>query len=125
MLNTIYKIIAKLIAQCLRLLLPYLIHPHQIGFVPRRQILENVSITNLVIDWALHHNYPTFLLLLHFEKAFDQVDFDYIWAMLTTLGLGGKFLQLVKGLILRAHVKIHMNGRFSTEVKIEHGVCQG
>lgn len=52
MLNTAYKIIAKLLAQRLRSLLPSLVHTCQTGYVPNRQILENISITCLVIDWS-------------------------------------------------------------------------
>lgn len=125
MLNTIYKIIAKLLAMRLSLLLPLLVHERQTGFVPGCQILENISITCLGIDWIIHNKSQMLLLLLDFEKAFNWVDFTYIWATLTALGLGGKFLQLVKGLLLGAHVKIHMNGGFSTIVNIERGVRQG
>lgn len=125
MLNTIYKIIAKLLALHLRILLPQLVHERQTGFVPGRQIFENISITCLAIDWIIHNKTEAVLLFLDFEKAFDRVDFSYIWATLSSLGLGGKFLQLVQGLILGAHVKIYMNGRFSSIINIERGVRQG
>lgn len=62
---------------------------------------------------------------MDFEKAFNGVDVDYIWATLTTLGLGGKFLQLVKSLLLQAHLKIFMNGHLSSTINIEWGVRQG
>lgn len=95
MLNTIYKIIAKLLALRLRSLLPYLVHERQTGFVPGCQILENISITSLSIDWIIHSKLQAILLFLDFKKAFDRVDFSYIWATLTKLGLCRKFLQLV------------------------------
>lgn len=57
--------------------------------------------------------------------AFDRVDFNYIWATLQAMGLGRKFLQLMKGLILDGIVKIHINGKFSDEIKLARGVHQG
>lgn len=125
MLNTIYKIIAKLLAQHLISLLPRLVHECQKRFFLGHQILENISTTCLAIDWIIHNKSQAILLFMDFEKAFNGVDVDYIWATLTTLGLGGKFLQLVKSLLLQAHLKIFMNGHLSSTINIEWGVRQG
>lgn len=45
--------------------------------------------------------------------------------MLEAMGLGGRFLMLVKGLIIGGMVKIHVNGLFLEEIKLDQGVCQG
>lgn len=78
MLSTTYKIIEKLLASRLRILLPKLVNEHQTGFIPRRQILENISTTWLAFDWIQLHKLEALFLLLDFEKAFDIVDFEYI-----------------------------------------------
>lgn len=41
------------------------------------------------------------------------------------MGLGGKFLQLMQGLILGGSIKIHINGQFSTKIPLSRGVRQG
>lgn len=48
-----------------------------------------------------------------------------MWATLIVVGLGGKFLELVQGLLLGAHVKIHVNGRFPDTININRGIRQG
>lgn len=60
-------------------------------------------------------------LHLYFKKAFDRVDFEYIWATLAAIGLGGTFLTLMKGLIIGGSVKIHINGQFSEPIPLERG----
>lgn len=52
MLNTTYKIIAKLLALRLKPLLGILISPQQSGFIPGRNILENIWVAWLTMDWV-------------------------------------------------------------------------
>lgn len=125
MLSIIYKLISKLLAVRLSPHSKDSISPQQIGFTPRRFILENISLAWLTHDWVIRHNKPTLFLRLDFEKAFDRVEHPYIWAVLTKIGLGGTFLMLVKGLLVGAISKVHVNGRFTKEIPITRGVCQG
>lgn len=53
------------------------------------------------------------------------MEHKYIWMVLAKVGLGGKFLTLVRGLLLRAASKVHMNGHFTQEIPITRGVWQG
>jgi hypothetical protein len=89
MLQVVYKLIAKLLAVRLTTYLPLVVSLQQTGFVPGRNILENISIVYLLKDWAEQHQYPTLFLSLDFEIAFDRVNFHYLWQVLTELGLGG------------------------------------
>lgn len=79
----------------------------------------------MAFDWAIHTNTKALFLQLDFEKAFDRVNLNYIWANLSEMGLGGIFLQLMKGLILGGTVKIHINGQFFEDIILSRGVCQG
>jgi hypothetical protein len=77
MLQVTYKIISKLIAVRFRAYLPQLISPSQTGFVPGRNILENISLIYLLKEWAELKQFPALFLELDFEKAFDRVSFKY------------------------------------------------
>jgi hypothetical protein len=54
-------------------------------------------------------------LELDFEKAFDRVYFDYLWIVLSALGLGGRFLKLVRVLVQGETALVHLNGVSSFE----------
>lgn len=102
-LPIVYKLISKLLAvyfspQYSKLL----INPQQTSFIPGRFIMKNVWLAWMTHDWVVCHRIATLFLKLDFEKAFDQVEHLYIWAVLEAVGLGGMFLKLVKGLLARA-----------------------
>jgi hypothetical protein len=93
--------------------------------VPKRQILDNISIAYLVKEWAEENNKPILFLKLDFEKAFDRVDLDYLWQTIKLMGLGGKFLKLDKGLVIGAKAKVIVNGLYIDCITIERGIQQG
>ncbi|KAL2642711.1 hypothetical protein R1flu_010298 [Riccia fluitans] len=62
---------------------------------------------------------------LDFEKAFDRVEHDFLWDTMSKLGLGDKFIRLVKGLTVGAQTMININGGFSPRFDITRGVRQG
>jgi hypothetical protein len=71
LLQIIYKIIAKLLAVRLGVILPDLISIQQTGFVPGRQILDNISIAYLMHNWTSQTNTQLLFLSLDFRKALD------------------------------------------------------
>jgi hypothetical protein len=87
--------------------------------------LDNISIAYLVKEWAEETRSPTFFLKLDFKKAFDRMDFEYLWKTLETLGLRSKFLQLVKGLVVSAEAKVIVNGLYTDPIPLNRGVRQG
>jgi hypothetical protein len=125
LLQIVYKIIAKLLAERLNKILPEIISHRQTGFVPGRQILDSISIAYLIQDWALNKKKPMLFLSLDFEKAFDRVDMKYLWETMKKIGLKGKFLALIQGLVSGATAKIHINGLFSEPIPLLRGVRQG
>jgi hypothetical protein len=68
LLQLIYKLLAKLLAVRMGLILLEIVSPRQTGFVSgTRQILDSISIANLINDWAIENEYLMLLLSLDFE----------------------------------------------------------
>lgn len=122
MLDTLYKILAKLLANRLKPLLTALISPQQTGFVLGWNILHNISLAWLTKDWLQHTKTLALFLQLDFEKAFDRIEHSYIWETMECLGFSGKFLELTKALILDAFSKVHVNGLFTDQIPVTRGV---
>lgn len=50
---------------------------------------------------------------LGFEKAFDHVDHEFLWATLTATQLDPLVIGLIQGLVTNAEAKVHVNGLFT------------
>jgi hypothetical protein len=102
MLTVVYKIIAKLLAPWLKVLLLQLVSPQQTGFIPGCHILENVSLAWVTHDWVKATRNSALFLSLDFEKAFDRLNHEYIWSIMAMLGFGAHFILLVQSLLTNA-----------------------
>lgn len=68
-----YKILAKLLAIRLRQVIGSVISETQSTFVKDRQILDEIIITNKVVDEARKMYKEMFLFKVDFEKVYDSV----------------------------------------------------
>ena len=77
LLSVDYKLIAKTMANRLKLHLDDLIHSDQSGFLKGRNIGDNVRLILDIIDYTDAHDLPGVILLLDIEKAFDCVRHNF------------------------------------------------
>ncbi|KAL3696393.1 hypothetical protein R1sor_010469 [Riccia sorocarpa] len=125
LLNLGYKLIAKLLANRLKKVLPDLVSQQQKGFVSGRSITDNVMALQVGQEWARKSRQPTLFVKLDFEKAYDRVSHEYLWKTMNAMGFSQHFIMLTQGLVCGATSKIFVNGKFSKEIEIQRGVRQG
>ncbi|KAL2643350.1 hypothetical protein R1flu_010937 [Riccia fluitans] len=125
LLNAGYKLVSKLMANRLWLVLPEIVDTQQKGFIQGRNITDSVLNFLLCQEWAEKSQQEMLFIKLDFEKAYDRVNHKYLWQVMETTGFDPKFIQLTKGLVEGSTSKLHVNGRFSQEILIERGVKQG
>uniref|UniRef100_A0A8C5PNC3 Reverse transcriptase domain-containing protein n=1 Tax=Leptobrachium leishanense TaxID=445787 RepID=A0A8C5PNC3_9ANUR len=125
LLNTDVKIFAKLLSNRLDLLLPRLIHPDQVGFIPGRQAFDN---TRRAIDLLWHassSHTPSLFLSLDAEKAFDRVEWPYLFLVLEHFGFPEKFIAAVRSLYASPTASIVLPHAPPTPFQICNGTRQG
>lgn len=62
---------------------------------------------------------------LDFEKAFDHINHEYLWATLFAMQLDPMVIILLQGLVTNAQANVHVNGLFTQSFPLERGVKQG
>ena len=112
--NVIYKIVAKVLANRLKLVLPVVVHESQSGFVPGRLITDNV----LVAYECFHYlrkkktGKKGYLgLKLDMSKAYDRVDRNFLEKMMSKLGFPLCFTSLVMKCVSSATLSVLVNGQ--------------
>ncbi|GJW64589.1 RNA-directed DNA polymerase, eukaryota, reverse transcriptase zinc-binding domain protein [Tanacetum coccineum] len=78
LIGSLYKIIAKILANRLVGVLGDLVSEVQSAFVADRQILDGPLILNEVLQWCKAKKKQTFIFKIDFEKAYDSVRWDFL-----------------------------------------------
>nr|GEV23567.1 RNA-directed DNA polymerase, eukaryota [Tanacetum cinerariifolium] len=87
LIGSVYKIIAKILANKFCVVLPYLISDVQSAFVSNRQILDGPFILNELLSWCKFKKLNEMIFKVEFEKAFDSVKWDYLGEALKAFGI--------------------------------------
>ncbi|GJU57997.1 RNA-directed DNA polymerase, eukaryota, partial [Tanacetum coccineum] len=102
LIGCFYKIIAKILANRLSMVISDLISDVQSAFVPNRQILDGPFILNELISWCKFHKSKAMIFKVDFEKAFDSVRWDYLDGILSNFGFGSKWREWIHGCLTSA-----------------------
>ena len=85
LLNVDFKIISKSLSERLKKVMPSIIHTDQRGCIRGRYIGENIR---LVEDILQSKDDDSVILLLDQEKAFDRVEWSWLYKVLTAFNFG-------------------------------------
>ena len=88
LLNTDYKIAAKASANRIKSVLPRLINNDKTGFMKGRFIGENIQV--------IENNIPGLLLFINFEKAFDSLEWSFIYKSMRFFGFGPSIITWIR-----------------------------
>ena len=125
LLDTSYKVIASMMAQRLKPILPEIIHPDQSGFVMGRNIAQTVRELVDLVDAAGHAAFPLTLMMIDFEKAYDTMRRDFIYKSMRHLGIPPTFVSWTKALLANTSTQVAVNGFLTPQIHQTTGVRQG
>lgn len=125
LLNCDYKIIEKMLAKRLQLVLPKIIKEEQKGFMCGRHIEESIRQMEDIIDYCQVENVGGAILCIDQSKAFDRVEWAWLDKVMERFGFGYLFRNWIKTLYKNANSCILTNGFMSKMFEISRSVRQG
>nr|GEX94766.1 RNA-directed DNA polymerase, eukaryota [Tanacetum cinerariifolium] len=90
LIGSIYKIIAKILANRFVCVLGDIVNEVQSAFIAERQILDGPFILNDVLQWCKLKKKQSLIFKVEFEKAYDSVRWDFLNDVLKKFGFGLK-----------------------------------
>ncbi|CAL1372090.1 unnamed protein product [Linum trigynum] len=124
--NLVYKCISKIIANRLKKVLPKIISPNQSAFIKGRLITDNIIMANELVKWYRRKNIsPRCALKIDIMKAFDSVDWDYLYCVLLAMGIPDKFVNWIKGCLESTSFTVCVNGGLTGHFTAKKGLRQG
>nr|GEU42158.1 RNA-directed DNA polymerase, eukaryota [Tanacetum cinerariifolium] len=125
LIGSVYKIIAKALANRISFVMLNFISGVQSAFVANRQILDGPFILNELVSWCKHKKLKSMIFKIDFKKAFDSVRWDYLDDVLKAFGFGGIWGRWISGCLHNATGSVLVNGSPSSKFCFHKGLKQG
>ena len=125
LLNTDYRLYAKVLALRLNPCLAGIIDKEQTAFVPGRQIGENIMTLQCMHSLLRRQGGHAFVVFCDFRKAYDTIDRSFLLRAMRALGVGEGFVALVQRLLTATRARAVVNGHISSPAVSAAGVRQG
>lgn len=123
--SCLYKIIAKIISNHLKLILSRHISLKQFSFLHNKQIHEAIGSMQEALHSMKTKNLKESILKIDLAKSFDRVIWLYIKIILTHLGFHLPFIDWVMCCVTSASFSVLINGFASHLFHVERGLQQG
>ncbi|KAF2305654.1 hypothetical protein GH714_007271 [Hevea brasiliensis] len=123
LIHGVYKIVTKVLALKLKLVLPKIINHHQSAFVSGRQILDCFLIALKILEYHKKKSRGCFLFKVDFAKAFDSILWRHLDYTMFGMGFGAKWRSWILHCATNAKVSILFSGSLMEE--LGNGLHQG
>ena len=123
--NVNAKIASKVIVTRIVKVLPEIIHSNQTGYISGRYLGEAARSILDIMDYTKTFDIPGLLLFIDFEKAFDSLEWNFMFKCLEVFGFGPSLTRWVQTFYNNITSCIINNGMLSASFEINLVVRQG
>jgi ribonuclease HI len=126
--NVFYKLIAKVLANRFKQVLPLVISPEQSAFIPGRLITDNILVafeSLHTMDTRIKGKEGYIEIKLDMSKAYDRVEWDFLEAVLVKMGFANRWIRLLMTCVRSVSYSILINGHPHGKIVSSRGLRQG
>nr|GEU71512.1 RNA-directed DNA polymerase, eukaryota, reverse transcriptase zinc-binding domain protein [Tanacetum cinerariifolium] len=120
-----YKIIGKILANRLSLMIGDIVSQEQSAFIKGRQIMDGSLNLNEVISWCKARKDQILLFKVDFQKAYDSVRWDHLDDILGKFDFGNKWRGWIRGCLHYSKASVLVNGSPTNGFSFHRGLRQG
>ena len=126
--NVLYKMVSKVLANRLKVILPEIISPAQSAFVPGRLICDNTLVVYEILHYMRNKRRGEVgyaAIKLDMSKAYDRVEWNFLKDIMTRMGFSQVWIYLIMKCVSSVKYKVKINGSLMEEIVPERGLRQG
>lgn len=125
LVGCMYKIMVKLLAKGLKIVLSGVIDQRQSEFLGNRYLFHSVLVENKVIDKAKREKKKFLVFKVDYEKTYDSIDWNFILYMLRRLGFCNKWVGWIQSCLVFCSTLVLVNSSPKKEFMAKKGISQG
>ena len=126
--NVVYKLVSKVLANRLKVVLPAVVSENQSAFQVGRLITDNILMAFETLHYMKHHQHGSsgfMALKLDMSKAYDRVEWVFLQGMMKQMGFDSRWIALIMEYISSVSYSILINGVPSDIIHPTRGLRQG
>jgi len=125
LLNTDYKLLARIITNRLRSRMPHVLQQSQFCGINEGTVFEAVATVRNSVAYANAARTPMCVVTIDFKEASDKISHSYLFAILKKHGFSELFQQRIRRMYENATSTVQINGHQSDPIPIRCSVGQG
>ena len=126
--NVSYKIISKVLANRLKVILLEIIDKSQSAFVQGRMIFDNIMVAHESVHSMMNKNSGGTEWLatkMDMSKAYDMVEWDYLASIMRVMGFASRWVDMIMACVRTVTYSTVINGRQWGHIIPSRGLRQG
>jgi hypothetical protein len=97
----------------------------QAGFRNGRSCADQIATLRIIIEQSIEFQTSLYLNFVDFEKAFDSIDHQVLWALHLHYGLPEKFIRMIQLFYNNFRCQVIHGGTLTEPFRVTTGVRQG
>ena len=125
LLDVVGKLFARVIQDRLQELSEDVLPESQCGFRKGRGCVDMVFVARQLIEKAIEHDTPLYVIFVDLKKAYDSIPREALWLVLGKLGIPPTLLSLIRSLHVDMRARVRLSGRLTEDIYVNNGLRQG